>query len=75
MNCERCHLDVIEEELYYHVCFTGKIKNIRFDSDAPYSLSIFDGKNWLKCPNLRHQPTGNTSNKPTRKQNHKTGAV
>ena len=69
MNCKNCHLDIIEEELGYHTCFTGKIKNVEFDSNRPYIIRVFDGQKWLNCPNLRHQPTGNTDNIPTRKQN------
>lgn len=53
MNCRKCHLAIIDEELQYHVCFTGKIKNVRFDSGMPYLLEIFDGQKWLKCPNLK----------------------
>ncbi len=69
MKCKTCGFSIIEDELLIHQCFTGKIKDIMFDTNQPYIIHIFDGQKWLTCPNLRHQPTGNTDNIPTRKQN------
>jgi hypothetical protein len=53
MKCINCGFSIIEEELITHRCFTGKVKDIEFDTNHPYIMHIFDGQKWLKCPNLK----------------------
>lgn len=53
MKCPKCNLQIIEEELETHSCFSRKIKGIIFDSDSPSLSHIFDGKKWVKCPNFK----------------------
>jgi hypothetical protein len=63
MKCNKCGFDIIEEESSNHTCFTGRIRKVRFDSDTPHLVTIFDGQKWLKCPNLKpYQPKVNTDN-------------
>lgn len=58
-KCSKCRLSLIYEELETHTCFSGNLKDVVIDSSNPYSMLIFDGYKWHKCPISKRQPKGN----------------
>jgi hypothetical protein len=56
VNCPKCKVSLIQEELETHECYIGKPQKFWFDTDDDF-IEFFDGINWI--PHKIQQPIGN----------------